>query len=58
MNPDATPRLDDLVDAMSAYVANVTLLAQHATAARVLRATYDVAECAAKYEALFQEFVD
>jgi glycosyltransferase involved in cell wall biosynthesis len=57
MSPDTTPRLDDLVDAMSAYVADATLLAQHAAAARALRATYDVAECAAKYEALFQEFV-
>lgn len=57
MNPDATPRLDDLVDAMSAYVADGALLAQHAAAAKALRATYDVAECAAHYEALFREIV-
>lgn len=57
MNPDATPRLDDLVNAMSAYVADEVLLARHAAAARALRATYDVAECAAHYEALFKEIV-
>ncbi len=57
MNPDATPRLDDLVDAMCAYVADEALLASHAAAARTLRATYDVAECAAHYEALFREIV-
>ncbi|WP_125916583.1 hypothetical protein [Hymenobacter coccineus] len=57
MNPDATPQLADLVDAMSAYVADEALLARHATAARALRSTYDVAECAAHYEALFEEIV-
>jgi glycosyltransferase involved in cell wall biosynthesis len=57
MNPDATPCLDDLVAAMSAYVEDEGLLAEHATAARALRSTYDVVECAAQYEALFNEIV-
>lgn len=55
MNPDATPRRDDLVAAMSAYIENPALLAQHRAAAYELRATYDVAACAAQYEQLFQE---
>lgn len=57
MNPDATPRRDDLVAAMSAYVENPSLLAQHRAAAYELRATYDVATCAAQYEQLFQEVI-
>jgi glycosyltransferase involved in cell wall biosynthesis len=57
MNPDATPRLDNLVAAMSAYVEDEGLLTKHATAARTLRSTYDIAECAAQYEALFNEIV-
>lgn len=57
MNPDATPRLDDLVAAMSAYVEAPALLAQHSAAAKILRATYDVAECAAQYEQLFREIL-
>ena len=57
MNSDATPQLDDLVAAMCAYVDDEALLAQHAAAAQALRSTYDVAECAAHYEALFAEIV-
>jgi glycosyltransferase involved in cell wall biosynthesis len=55
MNPDATPQLDDLIAAMSAYVTDTALLATHAQAARQLRNTYDVAHCAAQYAALFRE---
>lgn len=55
MNPDATPQLDDLVAAMSAYVTDAALLTTHSQAARQLRNTYDVAHCAAQYEALFRE---
>lgn len=55
MNPDATPQLADLVRAMCAYVDDAELLAIHSQAASQLRTTYDVAECAAQYEALFRE---
>lgn len=55
MNPDATPVLADLVVAMDDYVADAPLLATHAQAAQQLRNTYDVAQCAAQYEALFRE---
>jgi glycosyltransferase involved in cell wall biosynthesis len=58
MNPDATPRLDDLVAAMSAYIEDEVLLNQHQLAALALRATYDVTVCAAHYEKLFQEIAD
>jgi glycosyltransferase involved in cell wall biosynthesis len=57
MNADATPRIDDLVDAMSAYVEDDNLLATHHKAALNLRDTYDVAKCAAQYEALFREII-
>ena len=57
MNPDATPQRDDLVRAMCAYVEDAALLATHAQAARQLRNTYDVATCAARYEALFEEVI-
>lgn len=57
MNPDATPQLDDLVAAMSAYTTDTALLAAHKQAALQLRNTYDVAHCAAQYEALFKEIV-
>ncbi|AWM34914.1 hypothetical protein [Hymenobacter nivis] len=57
INLDATQQLDDPVAAMCAYVAGEALLAQHAAAALALRSTYDMAECAAHYEALFEEIV-
>jgi glycosyltransferase involved in cell wall biosynthesis len=57
MNPDATPCLNDLVAAMSAYVKDEELLGKHAAAARTLRSTYDVAKCAIQYEELFCEIV-
>ncbi|WP_019947781.1 glycosyltransferase family 4 protein [Hymenobacter aerophilus] len=55
MNSDATPHRADLVAAMQAYIDDEALLATHAQAARQLRQTYDVAHCAAQYEALFRE---
>jgi glycosyltransferase involved in cell wall biosynthesis len=55
MNPDATPQQTDLVAAMSNYVESADLLATHARAAHELRNVYDVAHCAAQYEALFRE---
>jgi len=58
MNSDATPCLDDLVAAMSAYVENADLLAQHRKDAQGLRTTYDVAACAAQYEQLFREVIN
>jgi glycosyltransferase involved in cell wall biosynthesis len=58
MNSDATPCLDDLVAAMSAYVEDEKLLVKHAAAALTLRSTYDVTECATQYEALFHEILE
>jgi len=57
MNDNATPRLDSLVRAMCAYVEDREQLASHSQAARQMRGTYDIAKCAAQYEALFKEVV-